>query len=236
MPKKETAQEQLHRGHRERLKGRCLEEGLDAFDDHQVLELLLFYALPYRDTNEIAHRLLQYFGSFSGVLDADYHELCRIPGVGPNTAVLLCTLPEFFRRYQQDHMGPKVSLQRVKDAGEYAVGLFIGCKYERFYLLCLDLQGKLIKAALLGEGTLDQVSVYPRIAAETALRYRAEAVVLTHNHPTGSLQPSADDLQVTKRIALALSAIDIDVLDHIIVGGERYVSLADMGLMKGKLV
>jgi len=221
----------VHAGHRERLKQRCLEEGLDSFNDHQALELLLFYAVPYRDTNELAHRLLQYFGSFSSVLDAEYHELLSVDGVGPNTAMLLSSLPEFFRRYQQGHFGPQISMKSISEIGRYAVSLFMGEKYERFYLICLDGQHNLIKAALLSEGSLGSVSVYPRIAVETALRHHAAAVVLAHNHPGGGMQPSAGDMQVTASICEAMKTIDIAVLDHIVVAKDRYFSFYEMGLL-----
>ena len=224
----------LHQGHRERLKQRCLDEGLDSFNDHQVLELLLFYALPYQDTNELAHRLLDAFGSFSAVLNADMSELMRVEGVGRHTATLLSFMPDLLRRYQLDQFGPRPDLSTLDRAGDYCCSLFLGKDYESFYMICLDTQGNLNRTALIGEGTLSNVPVYPRTAVETALRHHAASVILTHNHPGGSLQPSRDDLALTDTIARALATISVEVLDHIIVSRGKYSSLAEKGLLKGK--
>ena len=225
-----------HEGHRERLKQRCLDEGLDNFCDHQVLELLLFYALPYQDTNELAHRLLDTFGSFSGVLNADYSELLRVKGVGRHTAALLAFMPDLLRRYQMDQFGPRPNLRNLSQAGEYCCAMFLGHSYESFYMLCLDLQGNLNRAALIGEGTINNVPVYPRIAVETALRHRAAAVILAHNHPGGSPQPSREDIVLTEKITQALATINVPVLDHLIVAGGQYISLGQKGLIKGSLL
>lgn len=222
-----------HSGHRERLKRRCLEEGLDGFDEHQVLELTLFYALPYRDTNELAHRLLDSFGSFGGVLDAEYHDLLRVEGVGANTALLLTMLPELFRRYQLDKLQERPLLSSKKAAGDFVTSLFIGSKRESFYVISLDAKRQVIRAAMIGEGTVGCVSVYPRLAVETALRYGAHSVLLAHNHPAGTPQPSADDLNLTDSLVNAMHSIGIPVLDHLIVCGSRFVSFADMGLLRG---
>ncbi|MBR2783910.1 MAG: DNA repair protein RadC [Firmicutes bacterium] len=235
MSRKATPADNPHQGHRERLKQRCLEEGLDSFSDHQVLELLLFYSLPYQDTNGLAHRLLDAFGSFSAVLNADYSELLRVDGVGPNTAVLLSLMPDLLRRFQLDQFGPRPDLSTLERAGEFCCGLFLDKSYEAFYLICLDLNGNLNKAALLSEGSISNVPVYPRLAVETALRHRAAAVILTHNHPGGTLRPSHDDLTLTDAVTRALSTISVDVLDHIIVARGKYYSMAQKGLIKGKL-
>lgn len=233
--KARTKADEPHQGHRERLKQRCLDEGLDNFCDHQVLELLLFYALPYQDTNELAHRLLEAFGSFSAVLNADFSELLRVEGVGRHTAFLLSFLPELMRRFQLDQFGERPDLRSLERAGEYCCGLFLGKSYESFYLLCLDTQGNLERAALLGEGSIGQVSVYPRLAVETALRHHAASVILTHNHPGGGTQASRDDLDVTDSVSQALATIGVRVLDHIIVARGNYYSMAKKGLIKGSL-
>ena len=235
MAKAKADAEVSHQGHRERLKQRCLEEGLDSFSDHQVLELLLFYALPYQDTNELAHRLLDTFGSLSAVLNADYSELMRVSGVGRHTAALLSFMPDLLRRYQMDQFGVRPNLRSLSKAGDYCCSLFLGKCYECFYMVCLDLQGNLNQAALIGEGSISTAPVYPRVAVETALRHRAAAVILTHNHPGGSLQASRDDIELTDTLTRALATIGVEVLDHIIVAGSRFSSMAGKGLIKGKL-
>ena len=229
--KDKTKKANIHEGHRGRLKARCIQEGLASFTEHQLLELLLFYAIPYRDTNELAHQLIDYYGSFSAVLDADYHELLQRPGVGPNTALLLSMLPGMFRRYQLDRWGEKVRIDNLRSLGDYVVNLFIGCNYEEFYLICLDSQDHVTQAALINKGTLNEVSIYPRVVVETALRHKARSVVLAHNHPGGSLRPTSGDMHLTRRLISILQEININVVDHIIVAGERYLSFADKGLI-----
>lgn len=222
----------LHQGHRDRLKQRALAEGLDNFEEHQVLELLLFYAMPYRDVNDLAHRLLEHFGSFTAVLDADYEHLLRVPGVGPNIALLLTLLPEFFRRYQLGKQSARTRLNSLEEAARYGAGLFIGVTREQFYVICLDHQRQVIKAALINEGTVGRVEVSVRRVVEAALRYRAAGVILAHNHPTAAPRPSAQDVELTKSIASALAAIDVAVYDHVVVAGDKYLSFCASGLMK----
>jgi len=221
----------MHEGHRQRLKNRFLAEGLDGFEDHQILELLLFYAIPRKDTNEIAHSLLKKFGSLSGVFEADPKDLASTNGIGENSAVLLSLIPEITRRYTKDRWGEKPVLNSTSKAGEYCLSLFAGRTYEVFYVICLDSQCKVIYPALVHEGTVNQAPVYPRIIVETALRHKANSVILAHNHPGGSTKASSEDIEVTKRIKDALHAISINVLDHVIAAGTKYTSLAEKGLL-----
>ncbi|MEG1662312.1 MAG: JAB domain-containing protein, partial [Clostridiales bacterium] len=216
---KNGSQKSIHAGHRERLKKRAVQEGLDSFDAHQLLELLLFYAIPYKDTNELAHQLIDKFGNFAAVLDADYQQLLMIKGVGPNTAALLTMIPGLCRRYQLDSWGERVHIDCGYTLGEYCVNLFIGCSYEKFYMVCLDSQSRVIQTVLVNEGTINEVSVYPRLVVENALRYKAHSVALAHNHPGGTLRSSAGDVQLTKRLTAVLNEININVNDHIIVCG-----------------
>ncbi|NLC43899.1 MAG: DNA repair protein RadC [Clostridiales bacterium] len=221
----------MHEGHRERLKGRFREEGLDSFNQHQVLELLLFYAIPRKDTNEIAHELIKRFGSLSGVLDAGYEHLTKEAGLTPNVATLLTLLPDLCRRYLNDKWGDKPQLNSTSKAGEYAKTLFYGRPYEVFYVICLDAQNQVNYAALAHEGTIDSAPIYPRIIVEAALRHKATSIILAHNHPGGSLQPSSADIDATKKIKAACEAISVSVVDHVIVAGEKYFSFADRGLI-----
>lgn len=221
----------MHEGHRSRLKNRFLEEGLDSFEDHQILELLLFYAIPRRDTNEIAHSLIIKYGSLSGVLEADPKDLANTPGLGENSAVLLSLIPSLARVYHKDRWGIRPTLNSTAKAGEYILTLFAGRPYEVFYLICLDAQLHVISPALVHEGTIDQAPVYPRLIVETALRHKAHSVILAHNHPGGSASPSPQDIEVTHKIRSALEGISISVLDHIIAAGESYVSCSEKGLL-----
>lgn len=221
----------MHEGHRERLKARFSKEGLDHFEHHQVLELLLFFVIPRRDTNPIAHELMQRFGSLAGVLDANPEDLAAVPGVGQNTALLLSLIPSLTRVYTQDKWGQKPRLGSSKMAGDYVKTLFTGRPYEVFYVICLDAQNQVNYPALVHEGTIDSAPVYPRLIVEAALRHQASTVILAHNHPGGSLQPSNADLDATRKIVAACEAISVRVVDHFIVAGDNYVSFADKGLL-----
>ncbi|HOM03806.1 MAG TPA: DNA repair protein RadC [Acetivibrio sp.] len=221
----------LHEGHRQRVKTRYLTEGLDTFEDHQVLEMLLFYCIPMRDTNELAHKMIKEFGSLAGLFEANPKDICKRCGVSENTAILVSLIPSLARRYFKGKWGDKPVLNSSSKAGEYAVSLFAGRTYEAFFVICLDAQNRVNYAALVHEGTINEAPVYPRLIVETALRHQANSVILAHNHPGGSLQPSQADIEVTKRITAALEAISIGVVDHIIVAGERYVSFAEKGLI-----
>lgn len=224
-------EKKLHEGHRQRVKARYLTEGLDAFADHQVLEMLLFYCIPMKDTNELAHKMIKEFGSLAGLFEADPKDICQRCGVSENTAILVSLVPSLARRYFKGKWGDKPVLDSSTKAGEYAISLFTGRTYEAFYVISLDARNRVNYAALVHEGTINEAPVYPRLIVETALRHQANSVILAHNHPGGSLQPSQADKEVTRRIAAALEAISIRVTDHVIVAGEKYYSFAEHGLL-----
>jgi len=224
-------EKKLHEGHRQRVKNRYLEEGLDAFEDHQVLEMLLFFCIPMKDTNELAHKMIQEFGSLAALFEADPKDICKRCEVSENTAILASLIPSLSRRYFKGKWGDKPVLNSSPKAGEYAVSLFAGRTYEVFYVICLDSQNRVNYAALLHEGTLNEVSVYPRLVVEMVLRHQANSVILAHNHPGGSLKPSNDDIDLTKRIKAALEPIAVKVVDHIIVAGDKYMSFKEGSLL-----
>lgn len=205
---------------------------MDNFEPHQVLELILFYSIPRKDTNEIAHELLKKYGSISRVFEADIRDLMKTPGVGENTAFILSMVPSLSRRYFKDKWGTKPVIDSSTTAGQYAVSLFAGRMYEAFYLICLDSQNRVNFPELIQEGTINESPVYPRLIVEAALRHQSNSVILAHNHPGGSMKPSQADIEVTERIRTALEAISIHVIDHIIVAGDKYVSFAEKGLLR----
>ncbi len=221
----------LHSGHRDRVRQRYLTDGLDGFEDHQVLELLLFFCIPRRDTNELAHKMMKEFGSLSTLFEAEPKDICSRCGVSKNTAILVSIIPSLARRYFTSKWGEKPVLSSSTRAGEYVVSLFAGRTYEVFYIICLDSQNRVNHAALVHEGTINEAPVYPRIIVETALRHQANSVILAHNHPGGSLIPSKPDIDVTKKITNSLESISIRVMDHIIVAGDKYLSFAEKGLL-----
>ena len=223
------ATESIHKGHRERLKQRFLEEGLDNFTDIQVLELLLFYSIQRKDTNPIAHALLDHFGSLSRVLEAPIEELQKVPQITEHSAVLLKLVTELARYYQVDSAQQTEILTTLEDCGKYLVPRFFGRTKETVFLLCLDAKCKVLCCKELGEGSVNSASISVRKVVETALSSNATTVVLAHNHPSGIAVPSNEDIQTTQRIAAALNAVEIYLADHIVVADGDYVSMVQSG-------
>lgn len=221
----------IHQGHRQRVKNRYLSQGLDGFEDHQVLEMLLFYCIPMKDTNELAHKMIREFGTLAGLFEADPADISRRCGVTENTSILVSLIPSLARRYLNGKWGDKPVLNASTKAGEYAVSLFAGRTYEAFFIICLDTQNRVNYSALVHEGTINEAPVYPRLIVEAVLRHQANSIILAHNHPGGSIQPSKADIEVTKRIASALEPISVKVVDHIIVAGEKYYSFRENGVI-----
>ena len=221
----------VHDGHRARKKEQFRIHGLDAFADHEALELLLFYAIPRVDTNPIAHRLIERFGSLDGVLSAPPEELEKVEGVGESAATLLSLILPLVRRSRTTAAKPPVIIGTTQDAGNYFVDLFFGMREERLYEACLDAKGKLLRCAKVADGSVDAVSVNIRVIVENALKCGASAVVLSHNHPSGVALPSADDNATTLAVYDALRTVDIRLLDHIIVADDDFVSIRDNGLL-----
>jgi len=222
----------IHAGHRERVRERFMEEGLDGFKDHEILELLLYYCVRQRDTNALAHKMLKEYGTLHDLLEAHPRDIARRCKVSLNTATLISLCVPLARRYMNGKWGERPVLNSSFKAGEYAMTLFAGRIYEAFFAICLDSQNRVNHAALVHEGTINEAPVYPRLIVETALRHKASSVILAHNHPGGSLKPSVADIEVTKKIYAALKSISINVVDHIIVAGQNYTSFAEHGIME----
>lgn len=220
----------IHDGHRERLRKRFIQEGLDNFSQIQVLELLLFYCIPRRDTNEIAHRLLERFGSMAQVMEAPVEELKKVDGVGESAAVFLALINAVGRYYQVNRTSNETYLNDIQSCAEYMVPKFIGRRNETVFLLCLDAKCKVLGCREVGEGSVNSAAVPIRRIVEMALGANASAVVLAHNHPSGYAVPSGEDVQTTKRLAMALRSVEIELADHIVVADGDYVSLVDSNL------
>ena len=227
-----TADKKLHGGHRGRLKTRFLKEGVESFDDHQVVELLLFYAIPRLDTNPAAHRLMQRFGSFSAVLEADPKDLASVEGVGANAAAFLSMIPQVTRRYFLDRIKhTRRPLNTSEAAAEYLVPLMAGRSEEVFYVICLDSQLRVLYPEIVSEGTVKDAFVHPRHVVEAAVRHKAASVILAHNHPAGSVKPSSHDLKLTRNLVQALGGMNVQVVDHIIVAGKQIYSFSREGTL-----
>lgn len=222
-------------GHRDRMRRRFLRHGLDNFDDHNVLELLLFFAIPRRDTNALAHRLIDRFGSLSGVFEADPQALMTVEGVGEKTAALLHLVPEAARRYLMDKTEPGIILTTSDAVGKYFLPRFMNCRDERVYMACLDAKLKVIHCREIGvAGSTVSARFDVRTVVQTALLQNASAVVLAHNHTSGIALPSVEDEEATRQVRQALAMVGISLIDHIIVAGDDFVSLADNGLLRNE--
>ena len=221
----------IHDGHRARLRARYIEEGLAHFNEIDTLELLLFYAIPRRDTNELAHLLLQQFGSLDGVLGATTGDLCAVPGISENTAVLLHLFNDVARKCEISRQSIRI-VNSSQDAGTFLLPYFYGLRDETVYLLCLDAKGKMLDCRALFKGSANGVAIAIRKIVEVALSVNATSVIMAHNHPGGLALPSAEDRAATLRIRAALQNLDIVLIDHIIVADQDFISMADSGLFQ----
>ena len=222
-----------HSGHRERVKRRFLNEGLDSFEPYQVLEMLLFYSIPYRDTNLLAHRLIDRFGSLSAVIDADEDALLAEDGITQNTVVLLKLLPAVYKAYSLDKWNrPKVRLSGTDACAAYLRDYYAGATREGFTVLCLDAKNCLIKALAMDEGTVNEASISARKFVEAVIQTKATGIVMAHVHPSGNPAPSLQDIRATRQVRELLAPLGIGVYDHIILAGDSAASLAAMGVLE----
>lgn len=218
-------QKNIHDGHRNRLRERYERSGLEDFADHEIIELLLTYAIPRGDVNPQAHSLIRKFGSVSGVLDADRQELETVDRVGHKASLFLKMLPELFRRYQTDKVDNRAPFDTVAKLGEYLHGLYVGVTVERVYLILLDNSLRMIDCVNLGDGAVNCSSITVRCIAEKALLNHAAAVVLAHNHPKGMAIPSGSDLEVTQTVESALETVGVPLLEHMILTENSYATI-----------
>lgn len=219
----------MHDGHRRRLRERFRLEGLEGFAAHEALELLLFYARARGDVNPLAHRLLEVFGSLKGVLEAPVDQLCAVEGVGEETATLISLMVPMFRRYEMCLCEESKRLVHYSDVQAYCRALLTGLRKERFYVISMSSQMKVLGQRIVGEGSLSEVPAYPRLVVETALNHNAYGVILCHNHPGGDAVPSIGDVDVTRELETVLSRLGIALMDHIIVADNRAYSMVQHG-------
>lgn len=220
----------IHDGHRQRLKDRFRKEGLDGFSDVQTLELLLFYCIPRRDTNPIAHALLERFGSLHQVLEAPLHELEKVEGIGEQASTLISLTRQLARSYGVSRSACQNILNTTSKCGAFLKPYFLGKREETVYLLCLDAKCKALGCTEVGRGSVNSAGLSIRRIVENALAVNATSVVLAHNHPSGLAIPSAEDVVTTRRVAMALQAVGIYLADHIVVAEDDFVSLMESGM------
>lgn len=204
---------------------------LDAFADHEVLELLLYYAVPRQDTNPIAHRLMEKFGSLDAVFAADRAALEEVEGIGENASTLISLMFPLMRRIRASSGAHETILSDTEQAGAYFLDLFFGEREEKLYEACLDAKGRLLACHLVAEGDTESVQLNMRKIVENALKCGASSVLLAHNHPSGVALPSPADNATTLSVFDALRTVGVELADHIIVADDDFVSLRHNGLL-----
>lgn len=221
-----------HKGHRARLKREFLERGLAGMPDHKALELLLCFAIPQKDVNNLAHDLISAFGSISGVFNATPEQLMSVNGVGEHAACLIKLVTALGGRYQADRSRLGDILNTTERLGEYLAPQFFGQRNEITVMLCLDAKCKALQCQQLAEGSADSTSLSLRRMMEVALACNASQVVLAHNHISNIATPSQEDILATKIAYDAFQQVEIYLRDHLIFAYDDFVSLRDSGIFK----
>lgn len=222
----------LHKNHRKRVRERFKKDNdLDSFEEHQVLELLLFYAIPRRDTNELAHKMINEFGSLYNLMNANPDEIEKRCKVSEQTSVLITMIPHIFRKFLLSKINSEnIVINSFSIAKNYLEALLAGKPFESFYMMCLDMNKRLKKVVKISDGNSNSSPIYMEKVVGDAILYKSSFVIIGHNHPSGNQNPSNADLEVTRQIVNALLYVNIKVLDHIIICGETNFSFAKKNL------
>jgi DNA repair protein RadC len=219
-------------GHRQRLKDKFHQRSIEAFTDAEVLELLLILGTPRKDCKEQARALLQHFGSLPDVLEASAPEMQKVKGVGPNNSFAIHFLHAVARRYLKDRLQEKQYLHSSQQVAEYLIHSMRDLQHEVMTAIFLDSSHAIVDTQVVASGTVASNTIYPRELVKVALKLNASAMVVAHNHPSGNLEPSKQDYQLTRTLYLACSFMNIRLLDHLIIGqSDSTYSFADHGIM-----
>lgn len=224
--------EQVHDGHRQRMRERIIKSGISTLQDHEVLEYLLYSFIPRKDTNEIAHALINKFGSLAGVLNANEANLSQVSGMTKNASLFLSSLPDVFRAYISNMNSAKVSLKGRGIARDFMGGKLYGAREENVLVAALDAQDQLIHCEKLATGSGNSVALNVRAVVNFALSHNACSVLIAHNHPSGNLQPSQNDIDMTKELFMTLSGVGITLQDHFIFCDNQYYSFEEQGKLQ----
>lgn len=219
-----------HAGHRRRMRARFEGEGPDYFEAHQLLEMFLFPLLPRRDTNEIAHRLLDRFGSLQDIFFAEHDDLVEVEGISDITASAIKVTAALYRKIVQESYHPPKRYDHFEDIVRYLQTLYTGITVERVYLLLFDNGLKLLDCILLDEGTVGGAHINARKIVEHAIKKNAACVMLAHNHPGGVAIPSSEDTATTNFLNSHLQAVGLTLLDHVVVGRETVTPILNRQL------
>lgn len=222
---------ELHEGHRDRLRERFFTHGLETFNEIEALELLLYYAIPRKDTNPLAHALLEKFGSLDYVLSASEEKLCEVPGISKRAAALLMMVPQITRLSELKRYDHLLDVTNSRDVINYLIRYFRYERDEHLLMLCMDSQNRVTHREVLYKGIVNSVSFESRKIVEVALKRKAVSVVVAHNHPDGPAKASREDDNATQQIYNALMAVGIKLYDHVIIAGDDYVSYRRSGAL-----
>ncbi|NLZ47035.1 MAG: DNA repair protein RadC [Clostridiales bacterium] len=218
----------LHEGHRKRMKDKFLENGLSGFEDHEILEILLFFGIQRVNTNDISHRLINKFGNIPSVFNAPIEELENIKGMTKNAAILIKLVPQVLQFYFNEVHNEK-PLDSLKAISNYFVSTFLGKVDEELKVCCLDNNLHVISCVTVAEGTVNASPVNARKIIEATIRSNSSIVILAHNHPNGNPIPSDNDIRVTREMVRILSSLGVELLDHVIVGKNAATSMKHAG-------
>ena len=218
-------------GHRKRLKGRFIKNGANALADYELFELLLTYSIPRKDVKQTAKQLLRKFGSVAGIIDADLSLLISSDGVGENSAVLIKLIKALNVGYSAEALKNRKKISSASSAEEFVISTLSGSGDERFLVIFLDTKNNIIDHEIMFEGTLNQTAVYPRKILESVFNRKAASIIIAHNHPSGDVTPSREDINITAKIKTACTAADIEILDHLIVGKGKCFSFFNNNMM-----
>ncbi|MBE6529147.1 MAG: hypothetical protein E7680_00890 [Ruminococcaceae bacterium] len=219
----------MHEEHRKRMRERFLLSGFDGFSDHEILECLLYFSIPRSDTNELAHKLMERFGSIRNLLEATPEELAAEDGIGERSVFLFKLTCETLRRYAKDTLVVPPAFRTLSSISEYLCRKFVGLGVECVYLMLLNNRLSLIDCCKLAEGTVNKATIPLRKITESTIFRKASVAVLAHNHPNGYAYPSESDLEVTGKIAETLDTIGVPLLEHLIVADDNVFPVLKSG-------
>ncbi len=212
----------IHEGHRQRLKNKFIQHGFQGFEPHNILELLLFYSIPRKDTNEIAHNLLNHFGSLSKVFNADFEELIKVEGIKENSATLIKMIPKIAQEYVNSGLETSPVFDTANKIGEYFVNKYMGEKNEIVYAMLLNNKFELLSVEKIHEGSVNSASVFPRKILDSVVRNNASMLILAHNHPDGIVCPSMEDINTTADLMASFGAVGIKLVEHFVIAGVEF--------------
>jgi DNA repair protein RadC len=219
-------------GHRRRLREKFLNGGLDGFLDYEIVELLLSLGSPRKDCKQQAKEALRKFKTLGGVLEASKESLQEIKGIGPHNIFGLKFVQDVSRRFLRSRMMKQPVCRCSREVFDYLYHTLRDSKKEKFKVIFLDTKNQILEEKTVVEGTVDSSAVYPREIIKEALRCDASSLIFVHNHPSGDPEPSESDKEITRELVFATSIMQIKVLDHIIIGDNRYFSFSDEGLIE----